>query len=112
MTRFFRVCKPETAQGLWYDYNGEFTGLIHDEFSFCLNHELRMEFDPELVGWLSATDSLDSLYNWFTVEDIKQLQERGWYIHEYEVSSYRFYDRFQHYVICQETSKIIQKHIL
>lgn len=27
---FFRVCNPETEQGLWYDFKGNFTGFIHE----------------------------------------------------------------------------------
>jgi len=86
---FYRVCNPESEQGLWYDYKGNFTGLIHDRFKFCKNHELRMDFDDELVGWLSAVGELDDLYHWFTVEEIKQLQEFRRYIHEYEVDNFR-----------------------
>jgi len=33
---------------------------------------LEMEFDPELVGWLSATECLDVLYQWFSEKDIKE----------------------------------------
>jgi len=112
MKHFYRVCNPGSQQGLWYDYEGKFIGLIHDEFSFCSNSELEMPYDNELIGWLSATDSLESLWNWFTEEDIKQLQNHGWYIHKYEVSAYKFYDKFQHYVICQNTSKVVDKIIL
>jgi hypothetical protein len=109
MKIFYRVCNPNSYQGLWYSYDGQFTGLIHDQFKFCKNNELQMDFDEELVGWLSATDSLESLYQWFTQEDIKELQKHGWYIHEFEVEEYKFYDKFQHYVICQKTSKIKKK---
>ena len=31
MKRFYRVSNVETQQGLWYNFNGEFTGLIHNE---------------------------------------------------------------------------------
>ena len=106
---FYRVCNPESEQGLWYKFNGEFAGLIHDKFSFCKNSDLAMDFDPDLVGWLSATDSQESLYNWFSKEDILTLQEHGWYIHKYKVKNYRFYEKFQHYVICQSTSELIGK---
>lgn len=109
---FYRVCKPETQQGLWYSYTGDFTGLIHNELNFCQNHELKMDFDPELVGWLSATESLEHLYTWFPVEDIKRLQEHGWFIHEYRASVYKFYEKFQHTVICQHTSDLIRKIVL
>lgn len=112
MKTFYRVCNPESEQGLWYDFKGEFTGLIHNEFNFCLNNKLEMPFDDDFVGWLSATDTLESLWNWFTEEDIRELQKYGWCIHEYEVENYRFYDKFQHYVICQKTSRIVKKHIL
>ena len=112
MKTFYRVCNPETEQGLWYDYNGAFTGLIHHRFNFCKNNDLKMDFDDELVGWLSAVENLEDLYQWFTVEDIKRLQEFGWTIHEYEVDNYRFYDRFKHPVICQKTSKLTKRIIL
>ena len=107
MTKFYRVCNVNTKQGLWYDTQGEFTGLIHGDFNFCLNSQLKMDYDPELVGWLSATDSLDTLYKWFTIDDIKELQKRDWFIHVYESEDVKFYERFQHLIIKQETSKFI-----
>ena len=109
MKTFYRVNHEQTKQGLWYKFEGEFSGLIHSEFKFCTNNELRMDFDEELIGWLSATDSLESLYQWFTKKDIIELQKHGWYIHEFEVEEYKFYDKFQHFIINQETSKIKNK---
>lgn len=111
-SKFYRVCNIDTQQGLWYDYSGKFLGLIHDEFSFCSNSSLRMDYDEELVGWLSATQSIDDLYKWFTVEDIIELQTRGWCIHEYDVRRFWFYEPFQHFVICQETSVPVRKIML
>ncbi len=105
---FYRVCHKETLQGLWYAYDGDFTGLIHNEFNFCANKELQMEFDETIVGWLSATDSLESLWKWFTKDDIIKLQQHGWYVHEFEAVDVRFYERFQHLIIKQETSKVIK----
>lgn len=109
MKQFYRVCNTLTEQGLWYDFNGNFTGLIHNNFIFCKNNSLKMDFDPELVGWLSATDTLESLYNWFSKEDIIKLQTLGWCIHVYETDDYKFYDKFQHIIINQEKSKLINK---
>jgi hypothetical protein len=108
MKKYYRVCHKDTLQGLWYDYKGSFTGLIHDEFNFCTNNKLEMEFDDELVGWLSATDSLETLYHWFPEEDIVLLQEHGWFIFEFEAEDVKFYERFQHLVIKQDTSKPIR----
>jgi len=101
---FYRVCNTSTQQGLWYHFNGTFTGLIHNEFKFCQNNELKMDFDPEIVGWLSAVEELEDLWKWFTKEDIIELQRYGWFIHIYETSDYKFYDRFQHLIIKQDTS--------
>lgn len=49
---FYRVCNENTLRGLWYDYNGKFTGIIHNEFNFCKHKDLEMDYDPELVGWM------------------------------------------------------------
>ena len=102
---FYRVCHKDTLQGLWYDYKGLFTGYIHNEFDFCTHNKLEMDFDDEIVGWLSATDSLETLYQWFPPIDILRLQEHGYYIHKFEAADVKFYERFQHLIINQATSK-------
>lgn len=112
MKKYYRVCNINTHQGLWYDYQGIFTGLIHNEFDFCLNSKLKMDFDPEIIGWLSAVETVEDLYKWFSKDDIIKLQTFGWYIHEFEASNIRFYEKFQHYIIEQNTSKVIQLIIL
>lgn len=108
MRRFYRVCHKETLQGLWYDQNGAFTGLIHGVFNFCHNSGLAMDFDNELCGYLSATDSLSTLFNWFPIPDIKELQKHDYLIHVYETDDFKFYEKFQHLVINKENSKLIQ----
>jgi hypothetical protein len=104
MKTFYRVCNPETEQGLWYDYKGNFTGLIHTKFDFCTNSNLEMPFDDELIGWLSAVEKLDDLWVWFEKVDVYRLQKHGWFIHEYVVRDHKFYDKFNHYVIHQDSS--------
>lgn len=71
-----------------------------------------MPFDEELVGYLSATDTLNNLWNWFTQEDITKLEEHGYYIHVFETDDYKWYDKFQHWVISQANSKITNKILL
>lgn len=104
---FYRVANTATNQGLWYDADGTFTGLIHNEFKFCTNNELQMPFDKDIVGWLSATEKLEELWFWFTKEDIEQLERHGWFITIYEAEKYRFHNN--HWVICQETSIVKQR---
>lgn len=112
MKTFYRVSHDETQQGLWYNINGGFTGLIHNQMNFCKNNELLMDFDEEIVGYLSAVPTIDDLYKWFTREDIYKLQEHNFFIHTYESDDFKFYERFQHYVINQNNSKLTQKIIL
>lgn len=99
---FFRVGNTETEQGLWYDFEGNFTGLIHNEYDFCTNKDLPMPYDEKIVGWLSATDKLHDLFNWFTKEDIAQLEEYGYRIGLYEAIEYRKYEN--HWLIKQDSS--------
>lgn len=102
---FYRVANHETQQGLWYDYKGNFTGLIHDKFNFCTNNKLTMPYDPNIVGWLSAAETLDELFNWFTPNDIKELEKHGYRIAIYEAYEYKRYNN--HWVIKQNNSRLV-----
>ena len=100
---FYRIANTDSKQGLWYDYDGNFTGLIHDKFSFCKNSKLQMPYDKEVVGWLSATDTLADLFNWFSVDDILALEEYGYFITVYKAHEYKIHNN--HFVINQLTSR-------
>lgn len=108
--RFYRVANIETNQGLWYNWDGEYTGLIHNEFDFCENRDLPMPYDKRLVGWLSATQTLDDIWYWFPKEDLHRLQKHGWYLYEYIASKYK--DHENHQVIDQQTSVPVIRLIL
>lgn len=102
MKTFYRVCNNESQEGLWYKKNGEFSGLIHNKFDFCTNTKLPMPYDPNIIGWLSTTDKLETLFLWFTKDDIKKLEEFGYGIAVYEARDYKIYNN--HWVINQESS--------
>ena len=72
-----------------------------------MNTNLPMPFDPNLVGWLSATGSLEDLFNWFSKEDIERLENYGWFITVYEAEKVKQYKN--HLVICQETSIVKER---
>jgi hypothetical protein len=104
---FYRVANIETNQGLWYDYDGSFTGLIHTKFNFCASSELPMPYDSELFGWISATDDLEKLWFWFTKEDVYKLQSHGWYVYAFLATDWKMYsydDKISHTVIDKTTS--------
>ena len=103
---FYRVSNIQTEQGLWYDFKGNFTGLIHDKFNFCTNNQLQMPFDPEIVGWLSATETIDELFNWFNKKDIEKLEKHGYSITLYAASEYKYHNN--HWVIKQNNSRLVK----
>lgn len=110
MRTFYRVNHYRTGQGLWYDFHGKFTGLIHDRFTFCASRHLPMEFDPSIVGWLSVTPTVEELEQWFPWSDQKELAKHGWYLHEYDVPDEhcRFYTPHQHWLIKQGEEKLMR----
>lgn len=103
---FYRLSNIQTQQGLWYDFKGNFTGLIHNKFNFCANNQLQMPFDPEIVGWLSATETLDDLFNWFNKKDIEELEKHGYSITLYAASEYKYHNN--HWVIKQNNSRLVK----
>jgi len=105
---FYRVANIKTQQGLWYDFSGIFTGLIHTQFTFCKNTTLPMPFNNAIVGWLSATNTLEALYEWVTKEDIARLKEYGYVIAVYSAKEYKKFST--HWVINQKSS--VLKYIL
>lgn len=106
MEKFFYRVGTLEQEGLWYNKRGEHVGLIHTKFNFCINSNLEMPFDKELMNYLSVADSLEHLYQWFPKEDIIKLQDHGFSILEYKAVDYKFYDMFQHNVINQHTSEL------
>jgi hypothetical protein len=99
---FYRVANNTTKQGLWYDFKGNFTGVIHTKFDFCMNSTLLMPYDSSIKGWLSATDTFSTLFFWFSKEDILRLQEHGYRIAVYAASDFRYYNN--HWIIKQDNS--------
>jgi hypothetical protein len=102
---FYRIANHETQQGLWYDFKGNFTGLIHAKFNFCTNSKLLMPYDLNIIGWLSATETLEELFQWFTQKDIEELEKHGYTIALYEASEYKFHNN--HWIIKQDSSKLV-----
>ena len=109
MKTYYRVCNIIQEKGLWYDTNGSFTGIIHKEYDFCGASVLPMDFDNELIGWLSAVEELDQLWGWFNKKEVKRLQEYNYFIYAFEAEEEKFYDNYKHLVIKQETATPVRK---
>lgn len=107
---FYRIGTCDSKQGLWYKPDGTFTGDIHSKYNFCKNANLQMPYDENIAGYLSATDSLGDLFNWFPMEDILELQKFGFKIFIYEAEDFKVVNN--HFVINQKTSKIFAEQTL
>ncbi len=103
-TKLFYRIDSDSLTGLWYNKEGLHTGLIHKELTWLGASSLTMPFEPELVGYISVTDSLEHLYTWFPKFEILKLQELGFSILEYSSNDVKFYDFYQHNVIHQKNS--------
>jgi hypothetical protein len=102
---FYRVGNLNSRQGLWYDMDGNFTGLIHGKYNFCKNNHIQMPYNKEVVGYLSACETIEQLKVWFDDEDIARLKPFGYWIMKYESSYYKKYNG--HYLINQISSRLI-----
>ena len=109
---YYRISHHTYEQGLWYNKEGEFTGLIHNDFKFCTNSHLLMDYDLEIVGYISVADSVEHLFQWFPVKDVIELQKHGYYITAYESDDSKFYEKYQHTVINQNTAKLLFTFII
>ena len=107
---FYRV-GVDSAEGLWYTPQGEFTGKIHNEYNWLSASKLEMPYDEEVIGYLSVVDNIEQLFQWFTKDEIIKLQKQGFKVFEYEATDWKFYERYQHNLINEKTSKIIRKKL-
>ncbi len=110
MKVFWRIAHKNDMGGLWYDSQGNFTGLIHDRYSFCKSSGMQMPFNKGTVGFLSATDSLEKLYDWFPQADIRKLEEFGYRITTYMSENYKQADG--HWLIDQKKSWTMCHYLL
>lgn len=102
---FYRLGHITNGSGLWYNPDGQYHGSIHGMFNFCSNSALEMPYDEKIVGWLSACESLDELYNWFTKIDILRLQDYGYRVSCYGAADFRRHSN--HWVIKQDRSTLL-----
>ncbi len=95
-------------EGLWYNDNGEFTGLINTKYTFCKANSVLMPFREELKNTKSIVTSLEELFNWFPKEDIIKLYEFGYTLDVYEINfcDINFNSEFNHFFISSEFKPI------
>lgn len=106
--RFYRVGHKDNQQGMWYNRDGSFAGRIHRKYKSFANNELQMPYNPEIVGFLSTTDSLETLFMWFPPEDIMAAYKDGYRVMEYEASDQdiKFNTEFHHWLVNESVEPV------
>ena len=70
----YRIEHKKSKAGMWYDYNGEYNGLIKT-LSEGKSKHIPMLLRPKLddKNWFSGVLSLQQLLEWFSNKDIEVL---------------------------------------
>lgn len=101
--RFYRIQHPE-GLGLWYNTSGEFKEEIAKMDVAC--KDLEMGYDEQCAGgYHSATDSLKSLFEWFSPEEIVDLQKLSYFINVYDSEDFKFCDKYNHWLFSKHNYK-------
>jgi hypothetical protein len=100
-------------QGLWYDSDGNYTGLIHTvpgSAAAMLPMGLHPVFRSGGFEWISVTDTKEMLPLWFTVRDMHILHPRGYDVLEIDVDYYRrlHFDSYSHEVYARGAERYIK----
>lgn len=92
MNTLYRVENPLSKQGLWYREDGSFNPFIKT-LTNALAKDLPMGFDPQFkaegLDWISACDNLLDMKNWFSTQDLQELEGRGYSLYQFNVNRYR-----------------------
>ncbi|RUW57118.1 hypothetical protein [Mesorhizobium sp. M8A.F.Ca.ET.021.01.1.1] len=97
--KVYRVGHMADSQGLWYDAEGSATGLIHTldgAQAAALPMGPHPYFRAFQSRWISVTDSMANLCNWFSVKDCLQLINRDYSLLEIDTdrhARFHFPDR-------------------
>ena len=104
---FYRVHHPRDL-GLWYNGKAEFTNEIEKLDLKCA--KLDMSFDDNCAGgFISCTDTLDNLYNWFSREELLKLVDNGYDVLVFKAEESKFHEKFKHHLFKKEGSIIVAK---
>jgi hypothetical protein len=87
----FRIENPDSQKGLWYDSNGNYSGVI-TTIGDAKSADLPMEFDEDFGrdgNWHSACQSMEVMRDWFTKNDLQKLSALGYKLFQLQVPSYK-----------------------
>ena len=93
----YRFESTDPTNGLWYDNKGNFCfdkgiGSLDDS---CKTKELPMDYDKRYRQdgrmWFSSCTNQEDLTHWFSKEDARKLQEKGFKFYKYLATEYHEY---------------------
>ena len=92
MKTIYRIENPNTMNGMWYDYNGNFNPTIQNlcpnsiakdfPMGYCDDHK------KDSKDWYSAGKSKENMHYWFSKEDALNLINNGFSLFEFKVNEW------------------------
>lgn len=87
----YRIENPITNNGMWYNHLGEYDPFIlrlTDGKSKGLPMGYNELHKRDNRDWYSGTDSRDQLEDWFSLKDVNELMESGYYLYKFIVTEW------------------------
>lgn len=105
MKWLYRMESTNPKNGLWYNEDGAFVFGIN-EINNCVTREMPMGYDERYQqggkSWFSSCSNVEDLTHWYSVENAKELLEKGFKFYRYLAIDYHEYENET--VFLKETS--------
>lgn len=92
----YRLESTNSNLGLWYNEKGDFV-LTIAEIEDCKTKDLPMGFDERYKqfgkDWFSSCSYVEDLTNWYSIDNAKDLIEKGFRFSKYLATDYVEYDK-------------------
>lgn len=92
----YRLESTNSNLGLWYNEKGNFV-LTLAEINNCKTKDLPMGFDERYKqngkDWFSSCSNVEDLTHWYSIDNAKDLIEKGFRFSKYLATDYVEYDK-------------------
>lgn len=92
----YRLESTTDNKGLWYDADGNYIFLI-GELDNCPSRDIPMGYDERYrqggKSWFSSCSDVAHLTHWFSIDNAKELIDRGFQFYKYLARDYVEYEK-------------------
>ena len=87
----YRIENPKTNHGMWYNQKGEYNPFIltlTEGKSAHLPMEPHPRYGQTGQRWYSGCQNINQLKQWFSTQDILELNNAGYKLYQFETTEY------------------------